>query len=69
MLSIYLVVAFAIAFVDVNSSPVNELENRNFPPAFCSAIEEIVDVLELNKATPFCSSFLHIPTKTATKIA
>lgn len=37
------------------------------PPADeCAAINDIVDVLKLNGATPFCSSFLHIPASTST---
>ncbi|KAK3373653.1 hypothetical protein B0T24DRAFT_703457 [Lasiosphaeria ovina] len=35
----------------------------------CKAVNIVVDVLKLNKATPFCSSFLSIKTSTATAYA
>ncbi|KAK0728320.1 hypothetical protein B0T26DRAFT_167131 [Lasiosphaeria miniovina] len=35
----------------------------------CKAVDIVVDVLKLNKATPFCSSFLSVKTSTATAYA
>ena len=66
MLSIYVVVALVLDAVMVNSLSLNEVAIRNFSPDFCSAIEEVVKILKTYKATPFCSSFLHVPTKTST---
>jgi hypothetical protein len=40
------------------------------PPAReCKAVQGIVDVLQLAKATPFCSSFLKIPVSTSVSTA
>ncbi|KAL8665213.1 MAG: hypothetical protein Q9202_002435 [Teloschistes flavicans] len=56
----------------VFSSPLSRdalsLEARDKPDEDprCRAVDAIVSTLSLNKATPFCSSFLHIPTNTAT---
>ena len=34
----------------------------------CKDIVAVVDLLKLNQATPFCSSFLHIPTITVSTV-
>ncbi|KAH7381161.1 hypothetical protein DE146DRAFT_740351 [Phaeosphaeria sp. MPI-PUGE-AT-0046c] len=46
------------------SSPV--LEERALSPGACSKVEAIVALLKLNRATPFCSSYLSIPAATTT---
>jgi hypothetical protein len=56
----------SLAYI-VSSSPVpdNGLEKRAISSHHvCSEVNLVVDVLKLYKATPFCSSFLHIPTST-----
>ncbi|KAL8733208.1 MAG: hypothetical protein Q9166_002225 [cf. Caloplaca sp. 2 TL-2023] len=47
---------------------VQALEARyNVPaPSICKAVTAVVSALSLNKATPFCQSFLHIPIQTVT---
>ena len=61
-------VAAAAAISGAHASPVQELNGRNLSPAECSKVTKIVDVLKLNKATPFCSSFLSIKPATATSV-
>jgi hypothetical protein len=56
----------SLAYI-VSSSPVsaNGLEKRAInSQQVCSEVNFVVDILKLYKATPFCSSFLHIPTST-----
>jgi hypothetical protein len=50
------------------AAPAPELDDRSLPPAACKAVDEIVSILKLEKATPFCSSFLSIPIQTATAV-
>ncbi|KAG7008606.1 hypothetical protein G7Y79_00005g017470 [Physcia stellaris] len=61
-------VAAASAISGVHTSPGQELNGRNLSSAECSKVTKIVDVLKLNKATPFCSSFLSIKPATATSV-
>ena len=59
-----------LALSGVFSSPVDQdLQARNLPPEACQKVIVIVKVLQLNKATPFCSSFLQIATQTSTVVA
>ncbi|KAI4087616.1 MAG: hypothetical protein LQ344_006680 [Seirophora lacunosa] len=56
----------ALAATSINASPIQELNARNLDPAQCSKVVAIVEVLKIQKATPFCSSFLSIKPATAT---
>lgn len=53
----------------VAASPLADFERRTLPPSACSEVNLIVDLLNLYKATPFCSSFLSIPTYTTTIVS
>ena len=46
----------------------NDLQTRNLAPIVCQKVIEVVKVLQLNEATPFCSSFLNIATQTSTAV-
>ena len=50
------------------AAPAPELDARTLPSAACKADDEIVSILKLEKATPFCSSFLSIPIQTVTAV-
>ena len=60
--------AFTLAIGGVSSSPVIDasLNSRSLSPAQCEAVVVIVDVLKIQKATPFCSEFLSISASTVT---
>jgi hypothetical protein len=68
--------SLALGFLHLNGalcSPLalndQALEARNDPAInICKAVTVIVSKLQLEKATPFCSSFLHISPKTVTII-
>lgn len=49
-------------------SSSDELRERALSPQACSEVDFIVDILKLHQATPFCSSFLHIPTATTSVV-
>ena len=50
----------------VYASPVHDLGSRDLTAAECCKVVVIVDVLKIQKATPFCSSFLSIKPATST---
>ncbi|KAF3935188.1 hypothetical protein ABW20_dc0109705 [Dactylellina cionopaga] len=41
-----------------------DISPRDVSAQTCKKVQLVVSILKLNKATPFCSSFLHIPTQT-----
>ena len=58
-----------LGLIEVFSSPVDHgLQARNLPPAVCQKVVVIIKILQLNKATPFCFSFLHVNTQTSTVV-
>ncbi|KAF2722974.1 hypothetical protein K431DRAFT_283482 [Polychaeton citri CBS 116435] len=62
----FLLASLAVAATSVSASPIVAAPS---PPGFCKAISAAVSkVKALSTATPFCSSFLHIPTVTSTKV-
>ncbi|KAL8991791.1 MAG: hypothetical protein Q9169_007649, partial [Polycauliona sp. 2 TL-2023] len=52
----------------VHASPLGEedLAKRTLPEVECAKVTKVISVLKLNKATPFCSSFLGIKATTST---
>ncbi|MCJ1244660.1 hypothetical protein MMC30_001859 [Trapelia coarctata] len=62
--------AFFLTLAAVFSSPISDtgLIERHLPASVCKEVVIIVNVLKLYKATPFCSSFLHISTATTTSV-
>lgn len=62
--------AFLFPLTAVLSSPISDagLNERSLPASVCKEVVVIVNVLKFYKATPFCSSFLHISTATTTSI-
>ena len=58
----------ALLALATNASPVQpgDLETRNLTPTQCSKVYVIIEVLKLQKATSFCSSFLSIEPATST---
>jgi hypothetical protein len=62
--TIFSVVSAAAAIVV--ASPLAE---RTLSPSACHEVDLLVDLLKLYKATPFCSSFLSIPTHTTTTVS
>ena len=61
---------FLVALNVVLASPINDLSliEWSLPASVCKEVVVIVDMLKLYKATPFCSSFLHISTATITSV-
>ncbi|EPS37199.1 hypothetical protein H072_9157 [Dactylellina haptotyla CBS 200.50] len=64
-----LVVASPILIIDTEAQDnyniiVAPLEGRDIPPAGCAKIQNLVNLFKVKNATPFCSSFLQIPTQT-----
>jgi hypothetical protein len=45
--------------------PLGPLEERALPPKACAVVNNIIVIFKLMKATPFCSSYLNIPTVTS----
>jgi hypothetical protein len=62
--------ASALFLSSTFASPINDgtLRDRN-KLSFCDKVKDVVDALKVNKATSFCSSYLHIATITATVVA
>ncbi len=56
----FIVIAFGLAQTTLSSA----LKRRTASSKECAVVNEIVDLLKLVKATPFCSSFLSIPVTT-----
>lgn len=52
----------------IHASPLSEdsLVERELPASECSKVTKVISVLKLNKATPFCSSFLGVKPSTST---
>jgi hypothetical protein len=55
-----------VAFCLIQTTLSSPLEMRRASPVECVLVNDIVDLLKLVKATPFCSSFLSIPVVTVT---
>ena len=58
----------AVALRSAEGSAAEGLNLRDISPAECSKVAAIVTVLKINKATPFCSSFLSIEPATSTSV-
>jgi hypothetical protein len=58
--------AFALALAStVLAAPPNKPASNN---NICKDVVLVVDILNLYKATSFCSSYIHIPTVTSTAV-